>query len=191
MTERKKRGKPSKIDLLPEAIKAELDLLLRDGKLTQQAILEIVNSKVEAAGLTDNEKISKSGLNRYSTQMETIGADIRQAREISEMWISKLGTKPTGDTSQLLMEMLRTQLFKLMMKANEDPDELLDPSTINKLCLGIQRLEQASMVNLKREKEIRKEVAMQAAEEAETVAIAAGLTADAANTIKEQILGIA
>ena len=191
MTERKKRGKSSKIDLLPPQLKAELDALLRDGKNNQKDIVAAINQRIEAQGLGDELKLSASGVNRYSTKMETIGNDIRQAREITEMWVAKLGTKPTGEVSQLLMEMLRTQLFKLLVKANDNPDDVLDPKTINDLALGIQRLEQASMINMKREKEIRKAFAEEAAAQVEDIAAQVGLTSEGADLIKQQILGIA
>lgn len=155
MVERKKRGKPSKIDLLPEAIKDKLNELLRDGRMTQKDIVDQVNLLIEEAGLNEHNKLSAAGVNRYSTQMETIGADIRQAREMSELWVSKLGNKPTGEVSQLLMEMLRSQFFKLMIKANDDPDEVLDSKTIGNLALSIQRLEKAALLNMEKEKQIR------------------------------------
>ena len=163
MADRKTRGKRSKVDLLPTAIKAELDLLLRDNKMTQIEILTIVNSLIDEAGLSEDKKLSPAGVNRYASKMETIGADIKAAREMSEMWVAKLGTKPTGDVSQLLMEMLRTQSFRLLVKANETPDDVLDPKTIGELALGIQRIEKASILNLEREKQIRKAFAEEAA----------------------------
>lgn len=190
MVERKKRGKVSKIDLLPSNIKAKLDQLLRDGKMQQVEILREVNILIDAAGLSNEQKISQSGVNRYATQMETIGADIRQAREMSEMWVSKLGSKPTGEVSQLLMEMLRSQFFKLMIKANDNPDDVLDPATIGKLSLSIQRLEQAAMINLEKEKQIKKNYAEELAEQLDEKALQIGLTSEGAAKIKAQILGI-
>jgi len=191
MSEAKKRGKVSKIDLLPDAIKNKLNELLRDGRMTQRDIVNEINILIEDAGLSEDDKLSTSGVNRYSTQMETIGNDLRQAREITEMWVAKLGNKPTGEVSQLLMEMLRTQLFKLLVKANDNPDDVLDPETINKLALGINRLEQASMVNMKREKEIKKAFAEEAVGTIDKAAKQAGLTTDGATLIKKQILGLA
>lgn len=188
MTERKKRGKVSKVDLLPDAIKAKLNELLRDGRMKQVDILAEVNLLINDAGLSEKNKLSASGINRYSTQMETIGADLREAREVTEMWVAKLGTKPTGEVSQLLMEMLRTQLFKLLVKANDNPDDVLDPETINKLALGISRLEQASTINMKREKEIRKAFAEEAAEAISSKAKSMGTSAEGAQMFKNVLL---
>ncbi len=191
MTDRRKRGKPSKIDLLPEQIKSALDALLRDKNLTQTAILEKVNKLIADAGLSEDEQLSKSGLNRYSTQMETIGADIRQAREMAEIWVGKLGAKPTGEVTQLLLEMLKTQQFRLLINANSDPDEIMDPKAMSNLALSLQRVEQASMLNMKKEKEIRKAYAEEMAEEIDKTAVQAGLTSEGASIIKKQILGLA
>lgn len=191
MTDRKKRGKVSKIDLLPENIKTKLDELLRNGKMNQKDILAEVNKLIEAAGLGDEQKLSASGVNRYSTQMESIGHDIRQAREMAEMWVAKLGNKPTGEVSQLLMEMLRTQSFRLLVKANEDPDDVLDPKMIGEMALSIQRLERASLLNMDKEKRLKQAFAEEAANVAETAAVQAGLSDAGAKDIRNKILGIA
>jgi phage gp37-like protein len=190
MTDRKTRGKQSKIDLLPKPIKTKLDELLRDNKTSQKSILEVVNLLIENAGLSEDKKLSTSGINRYSSKMETIGHDIRQAREMAEIWVAKLGDQPTGDVSQLLMEMLRTQSFRLLVKANENPDDVLDPKTIGELALGIQRIEKAAMLNMDKEKEIKKAFAAAAAEQIDEAAVQVGLTAEGAELIKQKILGI-
>ena len=84
MNDKITRGRRSKIDLLPEEIRRELDAKLRDGRLTQQEVLDYINDLIEQSQLPPDEKeqlkISRSGLNRYSTQMETIGKDLRELR---------------------------------------------------------------------------------------------------------------
>jgi hypothetical protein len=190
MSQVKKRGKASKIDLLPEKLKTELDALLRNKSHTQADILAAINELIQQAGLA-TQKISKSGLSRYSVEMETVGQEIRAMRESTEMWVAQFGAKPTGETTQLLLEMLKTQHFKLLMEANSDPDKLLDAKTINSLALALNRLENAAMLNMKREKEVRKAFAEELAEEVDSTAKQAGLTKEGANLIKQQILGLA
>jgi|TARA_B110000211_G_scaffold54451_2_gene60394 hypothetical protein len=190
MSNVKKRGKASKIDLLPPKLKTELDTLLRDKSHTQADILNAINELIEQAGLAE-QKISKSGLSRYSVEMETVGQEIRAMRESTEMWVAQFGSKPTGETTQLLLEMLKTQHFKLLMNANADPENLLDAKTINTLALTLKRLEDAAMSNMKREKEVRKAFAEELANEVDVTAKQAGLTTEGANLIKQQILGLA
>ena len=189
-SERKTRGKPSKVHQLPENIKTKLDELLRDGKLTQSDILEQVNALIKQAGLADTEKLSKSGINRYSTNMQTVGARIAEARAVSEQWVAKLGNKPSGDVSNILIEMVRTLAFESVLKAS-DGEEPVDPKYIKDLAIGIEKLEKAATESTKRDQEIRKAFAEEAAATAEEIAVQAGLTNEGANTIKKQILGLA
>ncbi|MGF1680208.1 DUF3486 family protein [Photobacterium minamisatsumaniensis] len=189
-TDNPTRGRRSKIDLLPDDVKQLLDSLLRDGKNSQQEVLQAVNEYIEQQGLPEDLKPSRSGLNRYSSRMEAIGKDLRDVREVSQALVAQLGDKPTGEVSKLILEIGRTQLFKAMMNANENDGEV-DIGMIKDAMLAAQRLESAAMSSHKREKEIRKAFADEAAKVAETVAKKAGMTAETVSSIKKEILGIA
>ncbi|MGF1688717.1 DUF3486 family protein [Photobacterium japonica] len=184
------RGRRSKIDLLPETVKRLLDELLRDGRNSQQDVLDAVHDHIDQLGLPEDLKPSRSGLNRYATRMEAIGKDLRDVREVSQALVAQLGDKPTGEVSKLILEIGRTQLFKAMMNANEKDGEV-DIGMIKDAMLAAQRLESAAMSSHKREKEIRKAFADEAAKVAETVGKKAGLTAETVSNIKKEILGIA
>ncbi|WP_239928872.1 DUF3486 family protein [Photobacterium sanguinicancri] len=188
-TDNPTRGRRSKIDLLPDDVKQLLDGLLRDGKNSQQEVLQAVNEYIEQQGLPEDLKPSRSGLNRYSSRMEAIGKDLRDVREVSQALVAQLGDKPTGEVSKLILEIGRTQLFKAMMNANEKDGEV-DIGMIKDAMLAAQRLESAAMSSHKREKEIRKAFADEAAKVAETVAKKAGMTAETVSSIKKEILGI-
>jgi Bacteriophage Mu, Gp27 len=187
MSERQTRGRQSKIEQLPDEIKAQLDAMLRDGH-SQKAILEHINDQLETEG---EEQLSYSSLNRYSTRMESIGKEIREAREVADVWVSRIGTKPSGDVSNLLIEMMRTQAFKFMVKFSEDPDATLEPEMLKDLALGVQRLESAALQTHKREKDIRSAFAAEAAKEMEAVASESGWSAETVKAAKNRILGIA
>ena len=55
----------------------------------------------------------------------------------------------------------------------------------------MQRLEKATSDNVKREQELRKQLAAEAAEKAETTLVSQGISADSIAQIKRDILGIA
>lgn len=189
MSDKKTRGRRSKVDLLPAEIKAELNAMLRDGRLEQQEILDLVNHQIKEAGLPKDAQLSRSGINRYATRMEQIGAKIRQAREVAEVWTAKLGDAPTSEVGKLLQEVVRTMAFETGMSLSES-QEPVPPKALSQLALAIQRVEQAAMASHKREKEIRQAFAEEAATAAETIAASAGLTREGVKAIKEQILGI-
>lgn len=186
---KKTRGRRSKVDLLPQEIKEALNQMLRDGRLEQQEILDIVNQKIESAGMTEEVKLSKSGLNRYASRMESIGARIRQMREVSEVWVAKLGSEPTSDTGKLLQEVVRTMAAETSFAMSES-GEPIEPKALNQLAMVAQRIEQAAMTSHKVEKEIRKAFAEEAANAVDQVGKSQGLTAAGVAEIKRQILGI-
>lgn len=193
MTDKVTRGRRSKIDLLPEAIRQELDSKLRDGRLTQQDVLDYINDLIDQSQLPPKDKeelkLSRSGLNRYASHLETIGKDLREIREVSNALVAQLGDKPTGDVSRMILEIGRTQLFKAMM-TNSSKEEM-DIGMIKDAMLAAQRLEAAAMHSHKREKEIRQLFAAEVAAATEKVAKSAGLTADGVALLKREILGIA
>ncbi|WP_288739808.1 DUF3486 family protein [uncultured Rheinheimera sp.] len=193
MTDKVTRGRRSKIDLLPEEIRQELDSKLRDGRLTQQDVLDYINDLIDQSQLPQKDKeelkLSRSGLNRYASHLETIGKDLREIREVSNALVAQLGDKPTGDVSRMILEIGRTQLFKAMM-TNSSKEEM-DIGMIKDAMLAAQRLEAAAMHSHKREKEIRQLFAEEVAAATEKVAKSAGLTADGVALLKREILGIA
>ncbi|EMB3083560.1 DUF3486 family protein [Providencia rettgeri] len=190
MSDKKTRGRPSKIDLLPEAIRDQLHALLRDKRHTQEDIRAAVNELIDESGLPEDLKISRTGLNRYASRMETLGAKIREGREIADVWVSRLGSAPTSDIGKLLQEFVKSLAFETTMSLSES-EKVVEPKALAQLALVASRIEQAAMMSTKREKEIRAAFAAEAATEAEKIVKQAGLTEEAAANIKRQILGIA
>ncbi len=184
----------STIDRLPDEVLEQLQTLLRDGDLTQVEVTEEVNALLLELGLPELQ-VSKSAVNRYSMKMEKVGERMRQSREISRMWMAKLGNQPQGQLGSMLNEMLRTVVFDLVMQLqDQEIDEKTAPKLIkpiNTLALTLSRLEKAASDNQKREDEIRKQAMQEAAEAVDQQAKQAGLTKEAADQIKSEILGIA
>jgi len=189
MTDKTTRGRASKVDLLPPDIKTRLAMMLRDKMFSQAEILEEINDLIRDCGLPETALLSKTGLNRYASKMEQMGAKIRESREMAELWAKQFGEAPQSDVGKLLMEAVKTIAFDKAMALGQEDD--VDPKVINQLALIANRIEQAQAISEERERKIRKEMAQLAAETAEKVVVQAGLSADTVRTIKEQILGIA
>lgn len=186
----KKKNRRSKVELLPADIRDQLNRMIRDGEMQQIEIVEVINQLITAKGLPEDQQLSKSGFNRYAKRMEDIGAKIRQSREVAEVWTTKLGNAPTSEVGKLLQEVVRTLAFETSMNMAEN-DKPAEPKAISQLALAIQRVEQAAMTSHKRETEIRKAFASEAADAAEKVATQQGLTAEGVAALKREILGIA
>ena len=146
------RRQQSSIDRLPDDVRAQLQNLLRDPRCTQLDATARINRILEADG--HSERLSKSAVNRYAVRMEEVGAKIREAREVSKMWIGELGAEPAGEVGKLLNEMVRALAFDLTSSIYEGA-EPIDPKTLKNLAISVHRLEQAAERNIKVEREIR------------------------------------
>ena len=154
---RRKRGQPSRIEQLagehPE-IKATVDEGLRGGA-SQQEILRRTDGPLRAVG---EPPLSRSGLSRYATEVEEIGAELREIRAIADVWTAKVGERPTSEAGKLTIEILSTMAFKASMRAYRDaaadPDATIDTALIGELALAQYRLERGAQIGARREQEL-------------------------------------
>lgn len=188
MTEKIKRGRASKVDLLPPNIKTQLAMMLRDKQFSQAEILEEINQLIKEAGLKEEAQLSRSGLNRYATKMEQVGAEIRQAREVAKVWTKRLGEEPESDIGKLVIEFIKQMAFKTTLKQMDA--EAIDPEVLNQLALVTQRLEQASKLSYDREKSIRDEMVKKAAKAVEEAAKANGNKQEDVLKLVQAVYGI-
>ncbi len=180
----------SKIDTLPEEIKSQLNMLLRDGVMTQEQIRSEINQLILESGANDDpDYIKRNALSRYSISFRKGMERYQQAQQLTNQWVSQFGEMPQADISRALIEMGKSQVFDFQMKALEE-EETLDPKTMGQLALAIKRLQEAQTGSVKLEKEIRKTALDEAAQVAEQVAKSQGLTSDGAQVIRNEILGL-
>lgn len=185
-----KRGKASKIDLLPEPIKQQLDALLLEKKITQKDIVTAVNKLIESAGLKADQKVSTSAVNRYSTRMHTATKKVIEARYVADQLVNKIGDAPSNNVSKSLIELVRGIAFDNVLNLSGE-EEPIHPKLLKELSMAINYLEKADSESDKRAKAIRKEFADAAAKTIDKSAKQAGLTSEGATLIKQQILGLA
>lgn len=182
----------SSIKSLPPDKLEALQALLRDPRYTHNEIVAEINALLEQDG--HEERVSKSSLNRYKLQMDRVGEKLIQSREISAMWIAKLGAEPQGQVGNLLNEMMRALSFDLLlnMQGNGIDEESLPGfiEALKGLSLTLQRLEKASSDNVKRDQAIREQAQREAADTAARIAKQGGLSADAITELRSAILGI-
>lgn len=171
--------------LAPELLE-QLQDWLRDPRITQLEATERLNELLEEVGEAPR---SKSAVNRYAVQMNEIGAKIQQSREMADMWIGKFGNEPQGKVGQMLNEMIRNLAFNTTIDLAEG-EEVVSPKLIKELAWAVEKLENASTINEKRQREIEKAILQKAAAETEKAIVEAGLSADTANEIKKKILGL-
>lgn len=185
-------GRPSSIKRLPPDIRERLDSWIRDESVTQSEAAERVNELL-AELYPDHPPVSRKAVNRYDLSMREVGAKIQQAREISEVWIAKLGSAPGGRTGHLITEMIRTMVFEVMQRLQEgelDGDSMPDViEQLKSLALTAARVERAAAISVKRERELK----LQAAEELAEMARKEGggaVTPERLRQIAREVYGV-
>jgi len=98
------------------------------------------------------EARSKSAVNRYALKMSEVGAKIQQSREIADMWIARFGNQPQGKVGALLNELVRNLAFETALHLSED-EEPAHPGLLKDLAQAIEKLERASTINDKRQRD--------------------------------------
>lgn len=152
------RQRQSRIKQLPKPIKEQLDRLLREDRMSQVDILSEVNALCEQHG---EDKLSRSSLGRYKRHADRMMKKTRELREVSSVWVSKLGEEPTSDVGKLLLQSIHTLAADVIMEM--DQSGKVEPKALNQLALVMQRVEKAASDSLKREKAIRQAFAEEAA----------------------------
>lgn len=180
------RGRLSNIDKLPEDIRVRINALLRERRIDQVDILEETNAELMARGLSP---ISKSSLGRYAVAVEKKIAQMREAREAANAMVGGLDEIKGTDLGRAVTEMIKTLAFTKIMKDGEDGQDL-DVDTLNKLALLSQRIERASKMSLDREKDLKRQALEAAANAVDQTVSEGGLSDDAADMIRRQILGV-
>ncbi|QIW15842.1 hypothetical protein A4G20_05605 [Pasteurellaceae bacterium RH1A] len=188
MTDKNTRGRASKVDLLPPNIKTQLAMMLRDKQFSQAQILEEINDLIRDCGLPEKMLLSKTGLNRYASRMEQIGAKIRQAREVAEVWTKQFGEMPQTDIGKTALELVKYLSFEMSSRFAEDG--MAEPKELAMLATTIQRLEQAASLSYERERKIRKEVVEQAAKAVEEAGKQTGASMDDVAKMVRAVYGI-
>lgn len=192
-------GRPSSVKLLPPEIRERLDAWIRDESVTQSEARERVNELL-AELYPDHPPVSRSALSRYELQARENMDRVQHSRELAKTWIGKLGSQPGGDVGFLVIETLKTlslEVSQALLHGSGEMDAdsmsgVLDQ--LNKLALAAQRLERSAAESERRDRQIREEerkrASEEAAEEAGKAASGLGLSAETADAIKRQVLGV-
>ena len=181
----KTRGRPTLVDQLPSDIRLQLDQALRTRKITQIEILEWLREKQQAGEI--DQAPSKSGLNRHASALAQFAAHHRESIEIAEGWVSQIGTLPSGALGDAVIEMIRSMAFDHVRDAATSGEQL-PIKQLREVVQIVAAVEKADSERFRRE--AKAQANAQAAEVAAASARNSGLSPEAVEAIKREILGI-
>ncbi|MBG6248253.1 MULTISPECIES: DUF3486 family protein [Symbiopectobacterium] len=176
----------STIDKLPEEARRWLERALTESGFSGYAELE---SLLRERGYI----ISKSAIRRYGQKIEKRFGAIRAATEAARM-LTEGAADDQDARSEAVIALIQTELFESIVQLQGADEDEIDPeervALLSKVAKNVATLSRAS-VNLKKfQAEVRTK-AQQAASNAEKIACKGGLSTDAVQALRREILGIA
>lgn len=168
--------KRSAVKGLPSEVKAWLDqALIKNNFSDYKALEEALREK--------GFLISKSSIHRYGQEFESKLAAVRLATEQARAVVEEVGDEENA-LGDALAQVVQQKAFEALMK-------LENPGKINLASIGtmVANLNRSSVSLKKYRAEVRGRIA-EAANEVTRVAKSKGLSAEAAEEIRQKILGI-
>lgn len=176
-------GRKSSIVKLPPAIREAVDRAIREERATYDEIKAMVDSMGGSASRTAIADYAR----KAREQMQTY----RQAQEVASVWAKRMEEQPSGDVAQLNLQLLSTLAFKVLSDINEREDTTVAPMELMLLSKAIDHFSKAERTTVERDLRVRKELAARAAEVVASAVKQRGLSAEAADQIRREILGLA
>lgn len=168
----------SKVKSLPAKVKIWLDQALADNNFSDY---EALSAELADRGFA----ISKSALHRYGQGFEERLSALKMASEQAKAIVTA-APDDEGAVNEALLRLVQEQIFKLLMDTKGQVD-------LPKVAKAVAELGRASVVQKKwaAEVEVRRAALQEAAAVAEGAMASQGMSKEAIDTIKRDILGIA
>lgn len=168
----------SSIAALPKQVKEWLDTALVEGDFSGYKILEAELQKL-------GYQISKSAIHRYGQEFEERLSALRLVTEQARAVVTAAPDDEDA-VNQALVRIVQEKLFSVVMEMEVDPAKV----NLSGLTRSIAELSRSS-IQVKKYAADVKAAAQIAADKVEKIARKGGLSSDAVQTIRKEILGIA
>lgn len=169
----------SQVELLPDAIRQELERRLLDNAFSGY---ESLSAWLGEQGF----EISKSAVHRFGQSFEERAKALRMATEQAKV-LMEAAPDDESALGAALVRLTQEKCFAILLEAEIDPSKVNFP----KLVQQIGQLTRADVYRNKHAAEIRREAVARAAEVAGQEAKSAGLSAETVEAIRKKVLGIA
>lgn len=185
-------GRKSTIARLPADVKTHIESRLAEGKLTLAELLDDLRQRFpahEQAG----DLPSRSAVHRYGQKLERRLSAIRASTEAAKLIQAQAGDDEDA-RSEALTALVQTELFEAILSLQDADDPDADPADrvamLSSAAKNIATLTRSSIGLKQFQAQVRARV-QAAAATVDKLAKSGGLSGDAAEQIRREILGIA
>lgn len=187
------RGRLNHIELLPEEcgpIVAWAADALQDRDRTQTEIYSEFVERLQALdreyrGELDIKIPSFSAFNRYSIKLNAMTRRLDETREIASAIAGKFDAQASDNLTLIAAEAIKSLVFEMLTNPKG-----IDPKGAMSLAQALRSATQAQTVSTDRRRKVEEEFKKQAEQAVAAVAKTRGLTAETADAILTQILGV-
>lgn len=190
------RGRLSAIEQLPPEsediiVWAAKELAKRERtqrEIYQEFYLKLEELQRDFRGELEFKIPSMSAFNRYSIKQAHLTRRLEDTRAIASSIASNFDAEASDDLTLIAAEAIKTLTFEILTDAGESG---IAPKDAMSLANALRAACQAQGVSTQRRQKVEKEFAAKTREAVDKVAKVKGLTAETAESIKSQILGVA
>lgn len=177
----------SSINRLPPVVKAYIQKLLREDRMTLDEMLEDIRKRFP------NEKApSRSALGRFKVGFEQLTEKARQHREQAEAFVGALGEDASDKTGALLVEAISTLTYQAAMGAHEKDEVTI--KEVASLARAAKATMEARNLSVRErqviEKATRDRLLQEQTAELDKTVQAGGLSEDQAMFWRKKFLGV-
>ncbi|WP_323036236.1 DUF3486 family protein [Pararhodobacter sp.] len=189
------RGRLSSIELMPsecDGIIAWAAQELSDRDRTQTDIYAEFVERCEAImaeyrGELEFTIPAFSSFNRYAVRMAKLTRRLDQTRTIVATLAEKFDPADADNLTIMAAETVKALVLNMLAEADEDT---IDAKSVMQLAAAFKQAVQAQSISSDRRRKVEADFASKVEDAVQTVARAKGITAETAEAIKEQILGV-
>ncbi|WP_124303583.1 phage protein Gp27 family protein [Pseudomonas chlororaphis] len=177
----------SSINRLPPMVKAYIQKLLREDRMTLDDMLADIQSRFP------NEKApSRSALGRFKQGFDLLTEKTRQHREQAEAFVGAFGEDASDKTGALLVEAISTLAYQAAMGAHEKDD--VTTKEVAELARAAKNTMQARTLSIKERQAIEKAAQERLIQEQQgkldDLGKSGALTPDTLQRIRQEVYGL-
>lgn len=177
----------SSINRLPPIVKAYIQKLLREDRLTLDDMLDDLQARFPNA-----KAPSRSALSRFKAGFDELTDKARQQRQMAEAFVGAFGEDASDKTGVLLVEAISTLTYQAAMGAHEKDEVTI--AEVSALARAAKATMEARTLSVKErqaiEKAARERLLQKQAAELDNAVKAQGMTEDQAQFWRQTFLGV-
>ncbi|TWC74414.1 uncharacterized protein DUF3486 [Pseudomonas sp. SJZ103] len=177
----------SSISRLPPLVKAHIQKLLREDRMTLDDMLADIQRRFPS-----EKAPSRSALGRFKLGFDELTDKVRQQREMAEAFVGAFGEDASDKTGVLLVEAISTLTYQAAMGAHEKDEVTI--AEVSALARAAKATMEARTMSVKErqviEKVARERLLQEQAAELDSAVKAKGMTEDQAMFWRQKFLGV-